>query len=113
MIHEIFPVGPLQCNCSIVADETTREAMVIDPGDEIDRILQIVKQHSLTVKQIIVTHAHIDHVGGAAKLKRLTGAPILINQNDSALLKMLAIQAAWYGEHQDQVNNDFLDLLSS
>jgi glyoxylase-like metal-dependent hydrolase (beta-lactamase superfamily II) len=97
MIHEIFPVGPLQCNCSVVADETTREAMVIDPGDEIDRILQIVEQHGLSVKQIVVTHAHIDHVGGAAKLKRLTGAPILINKNDSTLLKMLAIQAAWVG----------------
>jgi len=97
MIHEIFPVGPLQCNCSIVADETTREAMVIDPGDEIDRILQIVKQHGLSVKQIVVTHGHIDHVGGAAKLKRITGAPVLLNQNDSTLLKMLAIQAAWVG----------------
>src|SRR5215471_7715139 len=97
MIHEIFPVGPLQCNCSIVADETTREAMVIDPGDEIDRILETVKQHGLSVKQIVITHAHIDHVGGAAKLKRATGAPILINQNDSALLKMLDLQAAWVG----------------
>jgi hydroxyacylglutathione hydrolase len=97
MIHEIFPVGPLQCNCSVVADETTREAMVIDPGDEIERVLQIVKQHNLSVKQIVVTHAHIDHVGGATKLKRATGAPILINQNDSALLKMLDIQAAWVG----------------
>src|SRR6516162_4358236 len=97
MIHEIFPVGPLQCNCSIVADETTREAMVIDPGDEIDRILAVIKQHGLSVKQIVVTHAHIDHVGGAAKLKRATGAPILINQNDALLLKMLNVQAVWVG----------------
>ena len=97
MIHEIFPVGPLQCNCSIVGDETTHEAMVIDPGDEIGRILEIVKRHNLTVKQIVVTHAHIDHVGGATKLKQATGAPILLNQNDSTLLKMLDIQAAWVG----------------
>jgi len=97
MIHEIFPVGPLQCNCSIVGDETTHEAMVIDPGDEIGRILEIVKRHNLTVKQIVVTHAHIDHVGGAMKLKQATGAPILLNQNDSTLLKMLDIQAAWVG----------------
>jgi hydroxyacylglutathione hydrolase len=97
MIHEIFPVGPLQCNCSVVGDETTHEAMVIDPGDEIGRILEIVKRHNLTVKQIVVTHAHIDHVGGAMKLKQATGAPILLNQNDSTLLKMLDIQAAWVG----------------
>lgn len=97
MIHEILPVGPLQCNCSIVGDETSREAMVIDPGDDIDDIMRIVAKHGLTVKQIVITHAHIDHVGGAMKLKRLTGAPVLLNQNDQALLKLLDVQAAWIG----------------
>jgi hydroxyacylglutathione hydrolase len=97
MIHEILPVGPLQCNCSIVGDEQTKEAMVIDPGDEIDEIMAIVRRHGLTVKQIVVTHAHIDHVGGAMKLKHLTGAPILLNQNDYALLRMLDVQASWIG----------------
>lgn len=97
MIHEILPVGPLQCNCSVVADESTREAMVIDPGDDIEDILAILKKHQVAVKQIVITHAHIDHVGGAMKLKTATGAPILLNQNDSALLKMLDVQAAWLG----------------
>jgi len=97
MIHEILPVGPLQCNCSIIGDEATREAMVIDPGDEIEDILALVRKHNLQVKQIVITHAHIDHVGGAMRLRATTGAPILLNQNDYALLKMLDVQAAWVG----------------
>jgi len=97
MIHEILAVGPLQCNCSIVGDEGTHEAIVIDPGDDISDVLSIVQKHNLTVKQIVITHAHIDHVGGAMKLRETTGAPILINENDYALLKMLDVQAAWLG----------------
>lgn len=97
MIHEIIPVGPLRCNCSVVGDEQSREAMVIDPGDDIASVMAVVERHALTVKQIVVTHAHIDHVGGAAKLKAMTGAPVLLNQNDEVLLKMLDVQAAWLG----------------
>jgi len=97
MIHEIIPVGPLQCNCSIIGDETTHEGMVIDPGDDIEEILALIRKHSLKVKQIVITHAHIDHVGGAMKLRKITGAPVLLNQNDYALLKMLDVQAAWIG----------------
>ncbi len=97
MIHEIFPVGPLQCNCSVVGDEQTREAIVIDPGDDVEDVMAVLQRHGFTVKQIVITHAHIDHVGGAMKLKRLTGAPILLNENDYALLKMLDVQAAWIG----------------
>jgi hydroxyacylglutathione hydrolase len=97
MLHEIFPVGPLQCNCSVIADETTHEAMVIDPGDNIDRVLGILQKHQLTLKQIVITHGHIDHVGGAMKLKAATGAPILINKNDTPQLAMLDIQASWLG----------------
>jgi len=97
MIHKILPVGPLQCNCSIIGDETTHEAMVIDPGDDIEDIVAIIDQHKLQVKQIVITHAHIDHVGGAMKLRARTGAPILLNQNDYALLKMLDVQASWLG----------------
>ncbi len=97
MIHEILPVGPLQCNCSVIGDDITHEAMVIDPGDDVDDVLDLVRKHNLQVKQIVITHAHIDHVGGAMKLRATTGAPILLNQNDYALLKMLGAQAAWVG----------------
>jgi hydroxyacylglutathione hydrolase len=97
MIHEILSVGLLQCNCSIVGDETSREAIVIDPGDDIPRIQAILDRHHLTVKQIIITHAHIDHIAGAHHLKQLTGAPILYNQLDLPLVKMMDIQAAWIG----------------
>src|SRR3954464_11447664 len=78
MIHVVIPVGPLQCNCSIVGDEVSREAIVIDPGDEIEELVKILDKHKLRVKQIVVTHAHIDHVGGATKLKQRTGAPVLL-----------------------------------
>jgi len=97
MIHEILPVGPLQCNCSVIGDEQSHEAIVIDPGDDIEQVIALIKKHHLQLKQIVITHAHIDHVGGAMKLRAATGAPILLNQNDYALLKMLDVQATWIG----------------
>jgi hydroxyacylglutathione hydrolase len=97
MILETFPVGPLQCNCTILGDEAAGEAIVIDPGDEVGRIHRRLTELGLKVKQILITHAHIDHVGGALKLKRLTGAPILLNENDLPLLEMMQAQAAWLG----------------
>jgi len=97
MILETFPVGPLQCNCTLMGDEEAGEAIVIDPGDEVSRIHRRLTEHGLKLKQILITHAHIDHVGGALKLKRLTGAPIYLNENDLPLLDMMASQAAWLG----------------
>ena len=97
MIHEILPVGMLQCNCSILGDETSGEAIVIDPGDDIPRIVELLERHHLTVKQILITHAHIDHIAGAARLKKLTGAPILYNPRDLPLVKMMDMQAGWLG----------------
>jgi hydroxyacylglutathione hydrolase len=97
MIIETFPVGPLQCNCTILGDEQAGEAIVIDPGDEIGRIHRRLTELGLKLKQILITHAHIDHVGGALKLKRLTGAPILMNESDLPLLKIMEMQAGWLG----------------
>jgi hydroxyacylglutathione hydrolase len=97
MIHEVLVVGPLQCNCSILGDETSHEAIVVDPGDDISRIVATLARHHLTLKQIVVTHAHIDHIAGAQQLKRLTGALILYNQLDLPLIKMMDLQAGWLG----------------
>ena len=97
MIHEILPVGMLQCNCSIFGDETTREAIVVDPGDDISDIEAILSKHQLKVKAIIITHAHIDHIGGAAKLKKLTQAPVYMNENDQNLYDAMEMQAGWLG----------------
>jgi len=97
MIHEILPVGMLQCNCSVFGDEQSREAIVVDPGDEIASVLGIVARHGLTVKAIVITHAHIDHIGGAQKLKQATGAPVYMNLKDAELQKMMPVQAQWLG----------------
>lgn len=103
MILETFPVGPLQCNCTVLGDKASGEAMVVDPGDNIPQILAILARHKLTLKQIVVTHGHIDHVGGAVRLKRATGAPILLNQNDLPLLAMMDEQAGWLGIETPEV----------
>jgi glyoxylase-like metal-dependent hydrolase (beta-lactamase superfamily II) len=97
MIHEILPVGLLQCNCSIFGDEQSLEGLVVDPGDEIEAVLAIVRKHGLTVKAIVITHAHIDHIGGAQKLKAATGAPVYMNSNDAQLQAALDVQASWLG----------------
>ncbi len=96
-ILETFPVGPLQCNCTILGDPATHEAIVIDPGEDIARIHRRLTSLGLKLTQILITHAHIDHIGGALRLKRLTGAPILLNQDDLPLLKMMEMQAGWLG----------------
>lgn len=97
IIHEVLPVGWLQCNCSILGDPETREALVLDPGDEIDRVLAILAKHSLTVRTIVSTHAHIDHVGGLQKLHDATGAPVLMHADDFDLYRHLDMQADWLG----------------
>jgi hydroxyacylglutathione hydrolase len=97
LIHEVIPVGMLQCNCSILGDPETHEAIVIDPGDEVDRILTVLRRRGLKVLAIVSTHTHIDHVGGLAALHRATAAPVLIHEDDLGLYKSLDVQAEWLG----------------
>lgn len=91
------PVGPLACNCTILADSATGEAVVVDPGAQIELIVHRLMQRGWKLTAILITHAHIDHIGGAAELKSRTGAPVWFNPRDRALAAMLAEQAMWIG----------------
>src|SRR4051812_23753243 len=102
MIHEILPVGMLACNCSIIGDEETGEAMVIDPGDDVTDVMALLRRHSLKATAIVITHAHIDHIGGAHSLRELTGAPVYMHEADSLLASALDTQALWLGVEAPQ-----------
>lgn len=92
-----FPVGPLACNCTVLGDDAAGSALVIDPGSEVSRIVAILDEHGWKLDAIVVTHAHIDHIGGAAELKRRTGAPVWLNPRDQRLYTTLKWQASWLG----------------
>ncbi|HET9343208.1 MAG TPA: MBL fold metallo-hydrolase [Candidatus Eremiobacteraceae bacterium] len=97
LVIETFPVGPLMCNCVIVGDDVTKTAIVVDPGDEIERVTAVLDRRGFKVAAIVATHAHIDHVGGFGDLKRLTGAKVLLHEADAPLYDELAMQAQWLG----------------
>lgn len=95
----------LRCNCSVFGDETSKEAIVVDPGDDIDDVLAVLAKHQLKVKAIVITHAHIDHIGGAQKLKAATGASVYMNANDRELSERMDMQAAWLGIDTPEVTD--------
>ena len=97
MIMESFPVGPLQCNCVVLGDETTREAVVIDPGDEPEKIDEILDHHRLELKYVVHTHGHIDHILAADHLRRTRGASVRIHEADLFLWKGVQMQASFLG----------------
>ena len=97
MIIETFTVGPLACNCTILADEDTRVAMVIDPGGDAEVILERLRRRGFTVGTMISTHAHIDHVSAIGDLQAATGAPAAIHEQDMFLFENLDAQAGWLG----------------
>src|SRR3982074_2738090 len=99
------PVDMLQCNCTIIGDPVPREALVIDPGDEVTRIMDLLGRHKLTVKAIVSTHAHIDHVGGLSKLHRFTGAPVLMHPEDLPFYQSMEMQAAFLGVDAPEITS--------
>jgi len=90
-------VGPLQVNCFILADEKTKEAVVIDPGDDAQTILKIIKEKDLKIKYVVNTHAHFDHVGANKAIKEATGAELLLHEADAPLLAAAANQSRSFG----------------
>jgi hydroxyacylglutathione hydrolase len=94
---ETLPVGLLQCNCSILVDETSREAVVIDPGDEPERILAVLEGARVRAVALLHTHAHFDHIGGTRTVAEATGAPIRLHAGDRSLYDALPEQAAFFG----------------
>jgi hydroxyacylglutathione hydrolase len=95
MIIETFPVGWLECNCTILGDENTREAIVIDPGDDPQEIFARLAKHNLIAKQIVCTHTHIDHVGAICELQEQAETPAAIHKADLFLFEKLDVQAQW------------------
>ncbi len=94
---ETFPVGPLQCNCSVLVDEAAREAVVIDPGDEPERVLEALEAAKVRPVALLHTHAHFDHVGGTRAIAEATGAPVRLHPADRPLYERLPQQAAFFG----------------
>jgi hydroxyacylglutathione hydrolase len=97
LVIDSFAVGPLGCNCTIVGDPARREAVVVDPGDEPDRILEALAGNGFRAVALVHTHAHFDHVGCSALLKRITGAPILMHAGDRPLYQNLTEQGMNFG----------------
>ena len=97
LFRKTFPVGPLGCNCSLLADEDSKEALVIDPGDEFEHIWSLIQENELQVKAIVHTHAHIDHIGATAELAAATKANTYLHPDDIFLHQILAEQAQMIG----------------
>ena len=97
MIVETFPVGLLQCNCTVIGDPVSKEAIVVDPGDDAPKVLAALQRHGLTCRAILITHTHIDHVGANLQVRDATGAKLMLHEADLPLYDNLRVQAEWMG----------------
>lgn len=97
MILETFAVGALGCNCTIVGDPQSRDAIVVDGGDGVDEVVSRLERHNLRAKLLLHTHAHIDHIGDLGRLRKLTGGSGFLHPEDMPLYRTLALQARWIG----------------
>jgi glyoxylase-like metal-dependent hydrolase (beta-lactamase superfamily II) len=99
LLLETLAVGPFQCNCSVVGCPDTKEAVVVDPGGEPERILEIVRHYDLTVRWLVHTHAHLDHIAATRDVKETTEAAIALHRDDLFLYDGFSVQAAMFGWH--------------
>jgi hydroxyacylglutathione hydrolase len=97
LIRQTFEVGPLACNCTILADERTGDAFVVDGGDGVDEVVARLKRNGWRARFLVHTHAHIDHIGDLGRLRELTGGSGLLHPADLPLYRTLGLQARWIG----------------
>jgi len=97
MIFESFPVGPFHCNCVILGCEETQTAIVVDPGDSAERIIDSLASRQLKAVYLLHTHAHLDHIGATATVRGKTGARTVLHEEDMFLCENLSLQAAAFG----------------
>lgn len=103
VIIRTIVVGQLEENCYVIGDEASREAIVVDPGDEPDRILEVIRENGLKVKAIVCTHAHFDHIGAVGDIKKETGARVLIHEDEIELYRGAKDQGALWGIEIDDI----------
>ncbi|HWR89319.1 MAG TPA: MBL fold metallo-hydrolase [Dissulfurispiraceae bacterium] len=97
MFIKSLVVGPLQVNCYIIGDVESRKSMVIDPGDEPDRILDVIKEKDFTVDYVVCTHGHFDHVGAVSDIKKETGGKVVLNREEMEIYEAARDMAAFWG----------------
>lgn len=95
---ETFQMGSFGCNCSLIYSEVTKEAIIVDPGNDGEALMQKINERGLKVKKLLHTHAHFDHIGCSKEIKKKTGATIHLHQKDELLYKALPAQAILFGQ---------------
>lgn len=98
LILESFPVGSFQCNCSLIYSESTKEAIIVDPGNDLEQIMSLINERELKVKKLLHTHAHFDHIGQSSEVARLTGATCHLHNEDMFLYEALAQQGGFFNQ---------------